>query len=49
VKYEILGTTNLSRAFIPVSGVISATSTSSSYLDPAPLTGQKFYLIEIVP
>ena len=50
-KYMVLGTTNFASPFTPVSGVITATGLSTSYVDvsnspPAP---QKFYRIEVVP
>ncbi|MGD1088392.1 MAG: alpha-amylase family glycosyl hydrolase [Verrucomicrobiota bacterium] len=51
VNYTVLATTNLSQPFTPISGVISATGLSTSYLDVSnsPPATQKFYEIEVVP
>ena len=51
VNYIVLATTNLSQPFTPVSGTITASGLSTSFLDisnspPAP---QKFYEIEQAP
>ncbi len=50
-KYMVLGTTNLGAPFAPVSGVITATGLSTSYMDVSnsPPASQKFYKIEVVP
>jgi glycosidase len=50
-NYMVLGTTNLGVPFTPVSGVITATGLSTSYVDPSnsPPASQKFYRIEVVP
>ena len=50
-KYTVLGTTNLGTPFTPVSGVITATGLSTSYMDVSnsPPASQKFYKIEVVP
>ena len=51
VSYTVLGTTNLSQPFMPVSGVVPASGTSTSYLDisNSPLVPQKFYRIQVAP
>ncbi len=51
VNYLVLATTNLSAPFAPISGIISASGWSTSYLDVsnAPPAPQKFYEIEIAP
>ncbi len=51
LNYIVLATTNLEQPFVPISSVIPANGTSTSFLDisnspPAP---QKFYEIEVVP
>jgi len=50
-NYEVLGTTNLAQPFKPVSGIITASGLSTSYIDlsNSPPAGQKFYKIEVVP
>jgi len=50
-NYRVLATTNLSAPFAPVSGVITATGLSTSYVDisNSPPASQKFYRIEVVP
>jgi alpha-amylase len=50
-NYMVLATTNLSQPFTPISGVISATGLSTSYVDisNSPPVPQKFYEIEVVP
>jgi glycosidase len=50
-NYMVLGTTNLGMPFTPVSGVITATGLSTSYVDVSnsPPASQKFYRIEVVP
>ena len=50
-SYRVLGTTSLSIPFTPVSGVITATGLSTSYVDisNSPPVSQKFYKIEVVP
>ncbi|HEY5298056.1 MAG TPA: alpha-amylase family glycosyl hydrolase [Verrucomicrobiae bacterium] len=47
-NYEVLATTNLTQPFQPVSGVIQATSSSTSFYDPDP-EPQKFYEIQLMP
>ena len=51
VNHLVLATTNLSRPFTPVSGVVPASGWSTSYLDVSnlPPVPQKFYEIEVVP
>jgi glycosidase len=51
VSYTVLATTNLSRPFQPVSGVIPAGGLSTSFLDVSnsPPVPQKFYEIEVAP
>lgn len=50
-NYMVLATTNLSAPFKPVSGIITATGLSTSYVDVSnsPPALQKFYRIEVVP
>jgi glycosidase len=50
-NYMVLATTNLNKPFAPVSGVITATGLSTSYVDVSnsPPASQKFYKIEVVP
>jgi hypothetical protein len=47
VHYQVLATTNLTQPFVPISPVIPATNTSSTFFDPSPST-QKFYAVEVV-
>ncbi|HEY5298971.1 MAG TPA: hypothetical protein VIK59_13780, partial [Verrucomicrobiae bacterium] len=47
-NYEVLATTNLTQPFQPISGVIQATSSSTSFYDPDP-EPQKFYEIQLLP
>ncbi|HTR41676.1 MAG TPA: alpha-amylase family glycosyl hydrolase [Pseudomonadales bacterium] len=48
-KYRVLGTTNLTMPFAPVSGVITATGLSTSYTDVSSPAPEKFYKIQVVP
>jgi len=50
-NYMVRATTKLGAAFVPVSGVITATGLSTSYVDTSnfPPASQKFYRIEVVP
>ncbi len=51
VNYLVLATTNMAGPFAPVSGIISANSFTSSFIDisNAPAAPQKFYEIQVVP
>ncbi len=51
VNYQVMATTNLSQAFAPVGGMVSATGLTTSFMDAAntPLAPQKYYEIEVVP
>ena len=50
VNYQVLATTNLSLPFMPISGVIPGTGTSTFYYDYSTTNApQKFYEVEAVP
>ncbi len=50
-NYVVLATTNLAQPFAPVSGIISATSLTTTFTDRSniPPAAQKFYEIQVVP
>lgn len=47
VNYQVLATTNLTQPFMPISAIVQATSTATTYFDAVPAP-QKFYEIEVV-
>jgi alpha-amylase len=51
LNYIVLATTNLGQPFVPISSVIPANGTSTSFLDSSnsPPAPQKFYEIEVAP
>jgi alpha-amylase len=51
VTYMVLATTNLSQAFVPISGTIMATGLTTTYLDTSntPPAAERFYKIKVVP
>ena len=49
VNYVVLATTNLGQPFVPISPVVPGSGLSTFYFDNAPISPQKFYLIETVP
>ena len=48
VNYQVLATTNLSEAMIPISPVIPASGASAFFYDIAPAIN-KYYRIQVVP
>jgi hypothetical protein len=48
VNYQVLATTNLLEAFVPISGVIPGSGGSTYFYDPNPAS-QKFYEIQMLP
>jgi hypothetical protein len=49
VNYQVWATTDLSIPMAPISGVISASGSSTFFSDPAPDPLHKFYRIELLP
>ena len=49
IKYVVESTTDLSVAFTPLSGTITATATTTSYTDTAASGAKKFYRVKVVP
>ena len=47
LEYQVLATTNLTEPFLPVSGIIPATTLSTTFYDAAP-TAQKFYEVQVI-
>jgi hypothetical protein len=47
--YQVLSTTDLSMAFLPISGIITATGYTTSFLDSAPAGQVRYYEILEVP
>jgi glycosidase len=47
--YCVQATANLTTNFVPISGVITATAPTTTYLDTPATNAQKFYRISIVP
>jgi len=47
VNYQVLATTNLTQPFLPISGIIPGSDTSTFFYDPNP-ADQKFYEIQMV-
>jgi glycosidase len=47
--YRVLAMTEVATNFIPISGVITATTATTSYLDPVTAAPRKFYRITVLP
>ena len=47
--YRVLATSDLATNFVPISGVITASSSTATYLDSPATSSQKFYRINVVP
>lgn len=47
--YRVLATVDLATNFVPISGVITAASSSVSYLDNAATNSRKFYRVSVLP
>jgi hypothetical protein len=48
-QYRVFATLDLGSNLIPISGVITASSSSTSYLDTAPPNARKFYRVNVLP
>jgi len=47
--YRVLATVNLGTNFAPISGVITASSSTANYLDAGATNAQKFYRVNFLP
>jgi hypothetical protein len=47
--YRVLATADLATNFVPISGVITAASSSASYLDNSATNSRKFYRVNVLP
>lgn len=47
--YQIEATTNLTVGFSPISGLLAATNSSTSYTDPAATNLTKYYRVKVLP
>ena len=47
--YRILGTAGLGTNFAPISGLITATTTTATHLDTAATNAQRFYRVNVLP
>ena len=47
--YQVLASGNVVTNFVPISGLITATSVTATFLDTATTTTRKFYRVTVVP
>ena len=47
--YQVVATTSLSASFVPISNVIVATGSITTFLDVAPTNAAKFYRVQVIP
>jgi glycosidase len=48
-NYQVLGSTNVTAGFTPLSGVLNATGATRSFTNPAPAATQQFYRVAVLP